>query len=171
MTGRYLIFTPLDSKPKMFRGEDPKFRRNWSKFIALCESLHRDGLTYTVEFNLGHIGPHVIVKASGRVKPRRQPSMRGVTPPPVPAQRCHNRALEAAWFLPENREHRNSKTPYWILRRNRHDELSQMAEEQLRAEYEYWRELELLSGQRQRFKPGLTDETFHVDDEVKAVAA
>ena len=48
------------------------------------------------------------------------------------------------------------------------DELAEMAEEQLRAELEYWRELELISGQRQHFKPGLTDETAYQDDEVAA---
>jgi hypothetical protein len=40
--------------------------------------------------------------------------------------------------------------------------------EQLRAELEYWRELEFISGQRQHFKPGLTDEMSHQDDEVAA---
>lgn len=43
-----------------------------------------------------------------------------------------------------------------------------MAEEHLRAELEFWRELELLSGQRQHFKPGRTDETAYLDDEVAA---
>ena len=43
-----------------------------------------------------------------------------------------------------------------------------MAEEHLRAELEYWRELELLSGQREHFKPGRTDETAYADDEVAA---
>jgi len=43
-----------------------------------------------------------------------------------------------------------------------------MAEEYLRAELEYWRELELLSGQREHFKPGLTDESARADDEVAA---
>ena len=33
---------------------------------------------------------------------------------------------------------------------------------------EYWRELELLSGQREHFKPGRTDETAYADDEVAA---
>ena len=46
--------------------------------------------------------------------------------------------------------------------------LDAMAEDQLRAELEYWRELELISGQRQHFKPGRTDETAHLDDEVAA---
>lgn len=36
------------------------------------------------------------------------------------------------------------------------------------ADYKYWRELEALSGQRQQFKPGLTDENFYADDEVAA---
>jgi hypothetical protein len=43
-----------------------------------------------------------------------------------------------------------------------------MAEEQLRAEMEFWQELESLSGQRQHFKPGRTDETALADDEVAA---
>jgi len=43
-----------------------------------------------------------------------------------------------------------------------------MAEENLRAELAFWRELELLSGQRQHFKPGRTDETAFADDEVAA---
>ena len=47
-------------------------------------------------------------------------------------------------------------------------ELSQLAEEFIRADAEYWRELELLSGQRAHFKPGLTDETRYADDEVAA---
>jgi hypothetical protein len=42
-----------------------------------------------------------------------------------------------------------------------------MAEEQLRAELEYWRELELLNRQREHFKPGRTDETAYADDEVR----
>ena len=43
-----------------------------------------------------------------------------------------------------------------------------MAEETLRAEFEFWREMELLSGQREHFKPGRTDETAYADDEVAA---
>jgi hypothetical protein len=70
--------------------------------------------------------------------------------------------------LPENRHRRNSSTSYWRRRDARYQELSQMAEEHLRAELEYWREMELISGQRQHFKPGLTDETRWADDEVAA---
>jgi hypothetical protein len=43
-----------------------------------------------------------------------------------------------------------------------------MADEHLRTEWGYWRELELLSGQRDHFKPGRTDETANADDEVAA---
>jgi hypothetical protein len=74
------------------------------------------------------------------------------------------------WFLPENRERRNAATTYWSRRQGRYQELSLMAEEFLRAELEYWRELELLSGQRQHFKPGLTDETATTDDGVEVAA-
>jgi hypothetical protein len=71
-----------------------------------------------------------------------------------------------AWFLPGSRERRKNQTAYWRARQTRHDELAGMAEEHLRAELEYWRELELLSGQRERFKPGRSDETAYADDEV-----
>jgi hypothetical protein len=70
--------------------------------------------------------------------------------------------------LPENVERRKDGTAYWGKHQARYQELSQMAEEFLRAEAEFWRELELISGQRQHFKPGRTDETARADDEVAA---
>jgi hypothetical protein len=73
-----------------------------------------------------------------------------------------------ALHLPENGARRNANTTHWRARRTRHDELEAMAEDQLRAELEYWRELELISGQRAHFKPGRTDETTYQDDEVAA---
>jgi hypothetical protein len=88
--------------------------------------------------------------------------------PPVKPQECAVHAQEVEWFLPENRARRNANTDYWPGRQRRHDDLAGMAEDQLRAELEYWRELELISGQRQHFKPGLTDETAYLDDEVAA---
>ena len=42
-----------------------------------------------------------------------------------------------------------------------------MAEAHLRTDLEYWRELELLSGQRKHFEPGRTDESAHADDELR----
>ena len=93
----------------------------------------------------------------------RRPAARRAYPPcrPVPAQRCKDRALEAEWFLPENRERRNDGTSYWGKHQDRYRELADMAEELLRAEAEYWQELETLSGQREHFKPGRTDETAY----------
>jgi hypothetical protein len=87
---------------------------------------------------------------------------------PVRSQECALRALEAEWFLPENAAKRNTNTTHWQRRAARYAELNPMAEEQLRAEVAFWRELELLSGQRQHFKPGLRDETAWADDEVAA---
>jgi hypothetical protein len=102
-------------------------------------------------------------------KPRKQQTTRRFSPPPpVPAQRCRDRALEAEWFLPENRERRKDGTAYWGKHQARYQELSQMAEEFIRADAEYWREMELLSGRREHFKPGRTDETGYVSDEVAA---
>jgi hypothetical protein len=86
----------------------------------------------------------------------------------LPPQRCRERALEAAWFLPEFRDQRKDGTAYWRKHAARYQELAGLAEEFLRAEHEYWQELELLSGQRQHFKPGLSDEARSFDDEVAA---
>ncbi len=76
--------------------------------------------------------------------------------------------MEAEWFLPEFRENRKDGTAYWAKHQARHQELSGMAEEFLRAEAEYWHELELISGQRQHFKPGLPDDTGYIPEEVAA---
>ena len=164
MTGRYLIYTPVESAR-----DEKRFDTAWRKFAEVCRSLNRDGLIYSVQLSLTDARPHVLITASGTARPRKQAGgHRLPLPPPVPAQRCRDRALEVSWFLPENRERRNSGTSYWGKRQARYQELSHMAEEHLRAEWEYWRELELLSGQREHFKPGLTDETRSFDDEVAA---
>ena len=164
MTGRYLIYTPLES------GRDERrFRAAWGRFGEICRSLHKDGLTYVVQLNLTAARPHVLITASGKALRRKAATVRRlVLPAPVPAQRCRERAQEVEWFLPENAERRDGATTYWQRHAARYQELAAMAEEHLRAELAYWRELELLSGQRQHLKPGLTDETAYADDEVQA---
>lgn len=164
MTGRYLIYTPANSVP-----DEKHFNLTWRKFVAVCRSLHADGLCYDVQSNLTTGIPHVLITASGTAKPRRHSATRALTlSAPVPAQRCRDRAQEAEWFLPENLTRRNNGTAYWGKHQARYQELSGMAQEFLRAEAEYWRELETLSGQREHFKPGRTDETAYADDEVAA---
>ena len=164
MTGRYLILTPVESVR-----DEKRFDTAWSKFAEVCRSLNRDGLDYTVQLNLKNPKPHMLITASGTAKPRKQPSARAFTlPAPVPAQRCRDRAMEAEWFLPEFQERRKDGTVYWAKHRARYQELSQMAEEHIRADAEYWRELELISGRRDRFKPGMTDDTGYVPEVVAA---
>ena len=164
MTGRYLIYTPVERLP-----DERHFDKAWKRFAEICRSLHRDGLDYSVQLNLTGARPHVLILASGTAKPRKQSTPRHVAlPPPVPAQRCKDRALEAAWFLPESATKRNNQTTHWRKHQDRYQELAGMAEETLRAELEFWREMELLSGQREHFKPGRTDETAYADDEVAA---
>ncbi len=164
MTGRYLIYTPVESLR-----DEKRFDAAWRKFSEVCRSLHREGLSYSVQLNLTGLNPHVVITASGKAMARRSTTRRVLTlPQPVAVQRCRERALEASWFLPENRERRNSNTTHWAKRQARYAELSAMAEEHLRAEFEFWRELELLSGQREHFKPGRTDETAMADDGVAA---
>ena len=164
MTGRYLIYTRVDSTPDEWR-----FDRAWRRFAEICRSLNRDGLTYGVQLNLGDARPHILVTASGKTKSRKVAGAHRLPlPPPIPVQRCRDRATEVEWFLPENRERRKDATAYWAKHQARYQELSAMAEEFLRAELEYWRELELLSGQGALFRPGLTNEKANADDEVAA---
>jgi hypothetical protein len=164
MTGRYLILTPVESVR-----DEKRFDTAWRKFAEICRSLNRDGLDYSVQFNLTDLKPHVLITASGTAKPRKQPATRAFTlPPPVPQQRCRERAMEAEWFLPEFREKRKDGTAYWHKHQARYQELSQMAEDHIRAEAEYWRELELISGQRQHFKPGMPDDAGYIPEEVAA---
>ena len=119
--------------------------------------------------NLTGDKPHVLTTASGAAKPRKsRATHQALLPPPVPVQHCRDRALEVEWFLPENRERRNDHTAYWGKHQARYQELPGIAEEFLRAELAYWRELELLSGQREHFKPGREVETAIADDEVAA---
>ena len=163
MTGRYLIYTPVESVR-----DEKRFDATWRKFVAVCRSLHADGLTYDVQLNLTALRPHVLITASGTAIRRKVRAVHRLLPPPVPVQRCRDRALEASWFLPENRERRKDGTAYWGRHQARYRELADMAEEYVRAEAEYWRELKSLSGQREHFKPGRTDETAHADDGVAA---
>jgi hypothetical protein len=164
MTGRYLIYTPVESS-----ANEKYFDTNWSKFVAVCRSLHRDGLNYDVVWNLADYRPHVVITAGGTAKRHKRRATRRLSVlPPVPVQRCRERALEASWFLPENSTRRKTNTTYWGRHQARYRELSGMAEDRLRADLEYWQELETLSGQREHFMPGRTDETTNADDEVAA---
>ena len=63
MTGRYLIYTPWASWQ-----DQKRFDANWHKFLAVCRSLDRDGLTYDVQFNLTSENPHVLITACGTAK-------------------------------------------------------------------------------------------------------
>ena len=172
MTGRYRIsMLPLldNGIPHVYEPEKRTAHR-WHLFAQTCRSLAADGLDYSISFALNGDDPHILITASGTMtrKPKSIRCPRHTMVPAVKPRECAIRAQEAEWFLPENRARRNSNTGYWRRRPRRHDELAAMAEEQLRAELEYWRELELISGQREHFKPGLTDETAYQDDEVAA---
>jgi hypothetical protein len=161
MTGRYLIYTPVDSVPN-----EKCFDSAWRRFAAVCRSLDRDGLDYEVQLKLADVRPHMLIMASGMPKPRRRPTRKHVLQsPPVPAQRCRDRALEAEWFLPENRGRRKDGAKYWGKHQARYQELVQMDEEHLRADAEYWREMEWLSSQR----TGRADES--TPEEPQEVAA
>jgi len=164
MTGRYLIYTPVESVR-----DEKRFDAAWRRFAETCRSLYRDGLIYNVQFNLTEAIPHVLITASGKAVPRKQPAARRFQlSQPISRKRCRERVDEARWFLPEFRERRKDGTLYWGRHRDRYRELSELAEEHVRADFEFWRELELLSGQREHFKPGRTDETANLDDQVAA---
>ena len=166
MTGRYKI------KLNSWRTWEPEKRtaRRWSLFINTCRLLANDRLEYHVTFTLDGADPHILITAWGTPVPKRKPNAtpRHVMPQSLKAAACAIRAQEVEWFLPENQGRRNGHTMHWRYRSGRYAELNVVAEEQLRAELEYWREMELLSGQREHFKPGLTNEIQWADDEVAA---
>lgn len=167
MTGRYRITL---SNSKGVGRPERLTRQRWSAFVRTCESLAADGLSYAVTFALTGDTPHILTTASGIAtrKPRPLAVPKHGMVQPAKAQQCAIHARETEWFLPENLTRRNANTTHWRTRAGRYAELNAMAEDQLRSELEYWRELELLSGQREHFKPGRTDETAYQDDEVAA---
>jgi hypothetical protein len=172
MTGRYRItMGPLldNGTPRVWEPEKRTAQR-WHLFAETCRSLAADGLDYSVTFALTGEAPHILITASGTARGKRKPLARAkhYTGQPVKSAQCAVHAQEAAWFLPENRERRNANTTHWRMRAGRYAALNDMAEENLRAELEYWGELESLSGQREHFKLGRTDETANLDDEVAA---
>lgn len=170
MTGYYLI---LMYPPDNLRGVS-RSDAAWHRIVAICRSLHSEGLYYNVALNLapsvwGEVNrPHVLITAAGKGKAKRQSKSKLHLPQPVTAEYARNRGLEVEWFLPENRQKRNNGTTYWRSHNARYLELGAMAEEFLQAERDYWCELELLSGQRSHYKPGLSDDTRTDDDEVAA---
>ena len=178
MTGRYYLIVPLYParivtwerpwQTKAIEGRyQEQFKGCWHRFHALCRSLHSDGLQYSVEFNLNADQPHVLVTASGKAMRTKRPKARAVIlPQPISLKRCRQEIAAREFYLPENRPNRGWRSPKIGNTYAYH--LADLAEEHLRAELEYWRELELLSGQREHFKPGLTDETLNTDDEVAA---
>jgi hypothetical protein len=165
MTGRYKI---QFNSWRVFEPEKRTARR-WSLFVNTCRLLARDGLDYGVTFALNGDDPHILIRASGKVTRKRSLTVaRRAMVPPVIAEQCALRAQEAEWFLPENAAKRNTTTTHWRRYSARYAELNALADEHLRAEVEFWRELELLSGQRQHYKPGMTGEMVSADDEVAA---
>ncbi len=162
MTGRYLIFTPVQSASNELR-----FAKAWRLLVRTCMSLNRDQLSYSVEWNLSTDQPHALITASGTAKPRTGPAMR---PKAVGRRRmhqqCQSRKRECEWILNAQRD--DDHASYWRRRHARYKELSEMGEEILRAELDFWRELEALSGQRQRFPPGRAVALMPDDDQASA---
>ena len=180
MTGRYYLIVPVYparvvtwERPWQTKAIESRYQEQlkgcWHRFRVLCRSLHSDGLTYQVKFNLNAEEPHVLITASGKAKPAKRqnawarPATLGQ---PVSPKRCRQEIAAREFYLPENREGRGWRVPK--IGNGYAYHLADLAEEHLRAEIEFWRELELLSGQREHFKPGLTDETINADDEVAA---
>ena len=120
--------------------------RAWHRIVFLCRSLHSEGLHYNVALNLapslwGEADcPHVLITAAGKGKVKRQAMTH--------AHAFHLPAPISVEYARKKAEH---------AERYGDNE-----------DHEYWRELELLSGQRAHYKPGLSDATRTDDDEVAA---
>jgi len=107
MTGRYKLYLPLDSTlGRGFRKDRASlFDDCWHRFVGLCASLERDGLSYDVQFNFAPTaeqcssavpGPHALVIAQGTPKPRVQRRARvSVMPPALNTEQIQKRLLSA----------------------------------------------------------------------------
>ena len=107
MTGRYRVYLPLDSADGcgFRRDRNPRFDDCWHRFVALCASLDRDGLSYEVQFNLAPSaeqcseavpGPFALVIAQGTPKPRVQRRTRvAIIPPALSMEQVQKRLIAA----------------------------------------------------------------------------
>lgn len=105
--GRYRVYLPLNSAEGCgFRKDrNPLFDDCWHRFVTLCSSLDRDGLSYDVEFNFAPSaeqcsdavpGPHAVITAQGTPKPRVQRRVRVcIIPPALSAEQVQKRLLAA----------------------------------------------------------------------------
>jgi hypothetical protein len=105
MTGRYRVYLPLSSAGGFRRDRNPRFDDCWSRFVGLCASLNRDGLSYDVQFNFTPSaeqcsdvvpGPYALVIAQGTPKPRLQRRARVSTiPSALNAEQVQKRLIAA----------------------------------------------------------------------------
>src|SRR5690348_7468002 len=107
MTGRYRVYLPLNSAEGsgFRRDRNPRFDHCWSRFVELCASLDRDGLSYDVQFNFTPSaqqcsdavpGPYALVIAQGTPKPRLRRRARVSTiPPALNAEQVQKRLIAA----------------------------------------------------------------------------
>ena len=107
MTGRYRVYLPLNSAEGsgFRRDRNPRFDDCWSRFVELCASLNRDGLSYEVQFNFTPSveqcsdavpGPYAVVIAQGSPKPRVQRRARATVIPPTLSMEQVQKRLMAA---------------------------------------------------------------------------
>ncbi len=120
MTGRYRVYLPLNSADGggFRKDRNPRFDDCWSRFVALCASLDRDGLSYEVAFNFAPTaeqcsnavpGPHALITAEGTPRPRVQRRARVcVIPPALSAEQVQKRLIAAKQALVP------IQPPYWI---------------------------------------------------------
>lgn len=170
MTGKYRIDLYVKDTRLTAGVRAEIVAKRWSTFVATCESLHRDGLSYSVEFCYFDTQfPVIRILAAGTyAKRRRSNSKPSILPPPVPQAVAKQRADFAEFFV--EGKHRSyphgpkkHKAQYWEL-----SKIAQQGREFIEAELAYWRELELLSGQRQHNKPGKTADNQYADDGIAA---
>src|SRR5205823_5132869 len=95
MTGRYRVYLPLNSTlGRGFRKDRAQhFDACWHRFVGLCSSFDRDGLSYDVQFNFTPAaeqssdtvpGPYALITAQGTPKPRVRRRTRVSIMPPAP---------------------------------------------------------------------------------------
>ena len=100
MTGHYRILVPRypartvtfehSWQTKQIESDhDKRLHSAWHKFRLLCSSLHNDGLTYDVAFNVMAEEPHLLITARGTAKVRKRYRSDGaMLSAVIPHKRC-----------------------------------------------------------------------------------
>ncbi len=111
MTGRYKIF--IGASQGYFDLYKPA--SGWSGFVAICRSLHHDGLNYQIRIVIDD-KPYILMTAKGTPKQRRQTRKLLLAKPkyePLKHEKCERELTEAEKRLTRMRDRMRGRSCGW----------------------------------------------------------